>query len=197
MSVALIVLIVAVALPFFWVVGAYNRLAGLRGTVRDAYAQMDRQIKRRHLLAATLIGAVKNSMEDDPALLETVGSARSRAVNVNQTISPLPSSTEAIAGIAQAEAELSDALRRLLAFASAHDALKANTDVMRLVADLAESESSIGIAGLGYNASAMLYNTGLDEAPARYIGILFRFTPAPLLPASGSLQFHGIGAAAE
>ena len=181
MSVGLIVLMAVLALPLFWVVGAYNRLAALRGRVRNSYAQLDRQIKRRYLLATTLTGAAKDSMGDDAALLEAV----SRTVSVSQTISSSPSTPDSIAELAHAEAELSNALGRLLAFAAAHDALKTNADVVRLVADLTDSDTRIGVAGLGYNASAMLYNTGLEEAPARYLAFLFRFTKATLLPATG------------
>lgn len=161
----LALLVVVVAL---WGVGIYNGLVSLRQMVRNAFAQIDVQLKRRHDLIPNLVNTVKGYATHEKDTLERVINARARATSVT-----LP------ADKIKAEGELSSALGRLLAVSEAYPELKANQNFMSLQTELGTTEDRIAFSRQGYNDVVQKYNTSVQVFPAVFVARLFGFTAEP------------------
>ncbi len=131
-----IVVLVIVAVVVFWVVGAYNRLVSLRNKFKNAFAQIDVQLKRRYDLIPNLVETAKGYMKHERETLEKVTSARNSAVTANAAAAADPGSASAMQGLIVAEGALSGALSRLFALVEAYPDLKANQNMMQLTEEL-------------------------------------------------------------
>lgn len=154
-------LIVLVALV---VIGIYNGLVRLRNQCRNAWSQIDVQLKRRHDLIPNLVETVKGYAGHERQTLESVIKARSAAVNAS-----------GVAQQAQAEGELSQALGRLMLLVEQYPNLKANQNFMALQEELASTENRIGFSRQAYNDSVMGYNTKVESFPANVVAGAFNF----------------------
>ncbi len=181
-----IVVLVIIALIVFWIVGAYNRLVSLRNKFRNAFAQIDVQLKRRYDLIPNLVETAKGYMKHERETLENVIKARNTAVTANAAASADPGSASAIQGLVAAEGALSGALSRLFALAEAYPDLKANQNMMQLSEELTGTENKISFSRQAFNDAVMSYNTASQQFPTNVIAGMFSFTPAELLKSTES-----------
>ena len=181
-----IVVLVIIAVVVFWAVGAYNRLVSLRNKFRNAFAQIDVQLKRRYDLIPNLVETAKAYMKHERETLENVIKARNTAVTANAAASADPGSVSAIQGLVAAEGALSGALSRLFALAEAYPDLKANQNMMQLTEELTGTENKISFARQAFNDAVMSYNTSSQQFPTNVIAGTFSFAPAELLQSTES-----------
>jgi LemA protein len=179
-----IIVLVIIAVLVFWAIGAYNRLISLRNRFRNAFAQIDVQLKRRYDLIPNLVETAKAYMKHERETLENVIKARNTAVTANAAASADPGSATAIQGLVAAEGALSGALARLFALAEAYPDLKANQNMMQLSEELTGTENKISFARQSFNDAVMSYNTAAQQFPTNVIAGAFSFAPAELLQAT-------------
>jgi LemA protein len=184
--VGLLVFLVLVAVVVFWLVGVYNRLVAQRNEFKNAFAQIDVQLKRRYDLIPNLVETAKKYMAHERETLEAVIKARNSAVSANTTAAADPSNTSAMRELASAEGGLSGALGRLFAVAEGYPDLKANQNMMQLTEELTSTENRIAFARQAYNDSVMSYNNSVQQFPSNFIAGAFQFQPAELLKATES-----------
>ncbi len=159
-----IVLLVVAGVFLLWAVTAYNGLVRLRNHVKNAWAQIDVQLKRRHDLIPNLVETVKGFAGHEKQTLENVVAARSQAV-----------SAQGVASQAQAEGELSQALGRLMMVVEQYPDLKANQNFLALQEELTSTENKIGFSRQFYNDSVMVFNTKVQSVPTNLVAGMFRF----------------------
>ncbi len=160
-----VVLLVGI-IAAFWAISTYNKLVGMRESVRGAWSQIEVLLKRRHDLIPNLVETVKGYAGHEKETLENVISARNQAV-----------SAQGVQSQARAEGELSGALSRLMAVAEAYPDLKANTNFSQLQGELASTENGIADQRQGYNNTVQRYNAAIQTVPTNFIAGPFGFTP--------------------
>ncbi len=168
----------------FWAVGAYNRLVSLRNRFKNAFAQIDVQLKRRYDLIPNLVETAKGYMKHERDTLEAVIAARNQAVSANAKVSSDPTNAGAMQQMAAAEGALSSTLGRLFALSEAYPDLKANENMMQLTEELTGTENRIAFSRQAYNDSVMEYNTSIEQFPGSVIANMFAFKGAELLEAT-------------
>jgi LemA protein len=183
-----VIFLAVVALIVFWIVGAYNRLIELRNRFRNAFAQIDVQLKRRYDLIPNLVETARAYMKHERETLEAVIKARNTAAGANSAAAADPGSAAALRGLATAEGALSGALSRLFALAEAYPDLKANQNMMQLTEELTGTENKIAFARQAFNDSVLSYNTAVGQFPSNLIAGLFSFKEAELLAATESAE---------
>jgi LemA protein len=180
----LIILLIVVAVPVFfvlmWIMGAYNRLVALRNRFKNAYAQIDVQLKRRYDLIPNLVETAKGYIKHERGTLEAVIAARNAASAANVAAAKSPGDAAAMKQLSGAEAALTGTLGRLFALAEAYPDLKANTTMMTLMEELTSTENKVAFARQAYNDSVMAYNTQRETFPTNMIAGPFNFGPAEL-----------------
>jgi len=176
---------VVVALAAF-AIAMYNRLVVLRNRFKNAYAQIDVQLKRRYDLIPNLVEAAKGYIAHERGTLEAVIAARGAAVNAAQRAAGAPGDPAAMQGLSQAEGALGGALGRLLAVFEAYPDLKANQNVLAVQEELSSTENKVAFARQGYNDAVMEYNTKRESFPENTMAGMFGFGPAELLQATES-----------
>ena len=169
-----------------WGVAIYNGLVVLRNRFRNAFAQIDVQLRRRYDLIPNLVEAVKAYLQHERLTLEAVVQARGGAVSAAQRAAAAPGDPAAMQGLAHAEGTLSGALGRLLAVFENYPDLKANQNVLALQEELASTENKVAFARQAYNDSVMQYNTKRESFPDNVCAGLFGFAAAELLQATES-----------
>jgi LemA protein len=167
-------------------IAVYNRLVALRNRFKNAFAQIDVQLKRRYDLIPNLVESVKGYLQHERGTLEAVVQARGNAVSAAQRAAAAPGDPGAMQGLAQAEGVLGGALGRLLAVFESYPDLKANQSVMVLQEELTSTENKIAFARQAYNDSVMQYNTRRESFPDNVFAGLFGFGGAELLQATES-----------
>ena len=161
-------------------VGIYNRLVGLRNRFKNAYAQIDVQLKRRYDLIPNLVEVAKGYMKHERETLEAVISARNAAASANQSVAADPSNPEAMKKLMSAENTLGGTLGRLFALSESYPDLKANQNMMQLSEELTTTENKVSFARQAYNDAVMHYNTAREVFPQNIIANMFNFGPATL-----------------
>ena len=164
-----------------FVVVLYNRLVGLRNRVKNAFAQIDVQLTRRHDLIPNLVETAKGYLKHERETLEAVIRARNTAVTMLKRAAADPSSPDAVRGLAGAEGALGAALGRLFALAEAYPDLKANQNMMQLSEELTSTENRVAFARQSYNDAVMEYNNAREMFPSSVIAGTFQFNPAAML----------------
>ena len=152
-----------------WLMLTYNGLVKLRQLVKNAWAQIDVQLKRRHDLIPNLVNTVKGYAAHEKGTFEAVVNARAKATSVT-----LP------ADKIKAEGELSQALARLLAVAEAYPELKANQNFLSLQGELSTTEDRVAFSRQAYNDAVTRYNTAIQSFPAVVIASSMGFRAEPL-----------------
>lgn len=160
----LIVLAVVVVLALF-IVSIYNRLVVLRNRFKNAFAQIDVQLKRRYDLIPNLVETAKGYLKHERETLEAVVAARNQASAAVQKASADPANGDAMRGLLGAEATLTGALGRLFAVVEAYPDLKANATMAQLMEELTSTENKIAFARQAYNDAVMAYNTTRETFP--------------------------------
>jgi len=177
-----------IAVLVLYAIVEYNRLVQLRNRFKNAFAQIDVQLKRRYDLIPNLVEAVKGYLQHERGTLEAVVKARGEAVSAEQRAAAAPGDPAAMQGLARAEGALGGALGRLLAVFEAYPDLKANTNVLALQEELASTENKVAFARQAYNDSVMTYNTRRESFPDNLFAGPFGFGPAELLHTTGSAE---------
>ncbi len=173
------IVLVAVVLVVF-IVAAYNSLVTLRNRYKNAYSQIDVQLKRRYDLIPNLVETAKGYLAHERGTLEAVIAARNAAVTANTRAAQNPGDSSAMKEISSAETALSGAMGRLFALAESYPDLKANTTMLSLMEELTSTENKVSFARQAYNDSVMAYNTRREVFPTNLIAGPFNFGPAEL-----------------
>ena len=171
---------VVVVVILFWVIGVYNRLVRLRQRFKNAFAQIDVQLKRRHDLIPNLVETAKGYMKHERETLESVIAARSQAVTAEKAAAANPGDANAMRGLMGAEGALTGALGRLFAVMESYPDLKANQNMLSLQEELASTENRIAFSRQAYNDSVMQYNTQRETFPDTIFAGMFGFREAQL-----------------
>ncbi len=162
-------------------ISIYNRLVAGRNRFKNAFAQIDVQLTRRHDLIPNLVETAKGYIKHERETLEAVINARNTAVSGLKAAAADPSDPQAMKNLAQAEQGLSGALGRLFALSEAYPDLKANQNMMQLSEELTTTENKVAFARQAYNDSVMDYNTLRESFPNNFFAGWFAFRPAELL----------------
>jgi LemA protein len=183
MSITLIVLgvllLIVLALAA-WVAGIYNTLVALRNRFKNAFAQIDVQLKRRYDLIPNLVETAKGYMKHERETLENVTKARNIAYTASQAAAANPADPNAMKNLVSAETGLTGALSRLMVVSEQYPDLKANQNMMQLTEELTSTENKIAFARQAYNDSVMSYNTTRETFPNVIFAGMFGFIPAEL-----------------
>ncbi len=175
-----VLLIIFVGIILFGV-GMFNRLVSGRNAYKNAFAQIDVQLTRRHDLIPNLVETAKAYMAHEKETLEAVINARNAAVaGLNQAKAD-PTDPQAMKQLGQAEQGLSGALGRLFALSESYPDLKANENMMQLSEELTTTENKVSFARQAYNDAVMMYNNLREQFPSNFIANWFQFDPAELL----------------
>src|SRR5437867_8427118 len=176
----ILLLVVPVFFILMWIVGGYNRLVALRNRFKNAYAQIDVQLKRRYDLIPNLVETAKGYIKHERGTLEAVVAARNAAAAANVKAAQSPGDAAAMKELAGAEAALTGTLGRLFAVAEAYPDLKANQTMNSLMEELTSTENKVAFARQAYNDAVMSYNTARETFPNNLIAGTFHFDPATL-----------------
>jgi LemA protein len=172
-------LVVAIFLAML-VIGVYNKLVTMRNRYKNAYAQIDVQLKRRYDLIPNLVETAKGYIKHERETLEAVTAARNIAYAASKAAAANPGDSSAVKGLAAAEAGLGGALSRLMMVSEQYPDLKANQNMMQLTEELTSTENKISFARQAYNDSVMTYNTDREVFPSNLIAGMFNFAAAEL-----------------
>lgn len=180
----IITLVVFVALIAFLasiVIGSYNSLVKFRNRYKNAFAQIEVQLRRRYDLIPNLVETVKGYMKHERETLEAVIQARNAAVSASSTAAQTPGDPRAMQDLGAAEAALTGSLGRLFALAESYPDLKADQSMGQLMEELTSTENKISFARQAFNDAVTLYNTKREVFPSNIIAGMFNFAAAQLL----------------
>ncbi len=178
--ITLIVVAVIIGLILLFVVSVYNNLVTLRNRYKNAYAQIDVQLKRRYDLIPNLVETAKGYMAHERGTLEEVIQARNGAASANQKAAANPGDADAMKGLIAAETGLTGALGKFFALSEAYPDLKANQNMMQLSEELTSTENKVAFARQSYNDSVMTFNTAREVFPSNIIAGTFNFNEAQM-----------------
>ena len=177
-----LLVILGIVLVFVaYISGIYNRLVTLANRYKNAFAQIDVQLKRRHDLIPNLVEMVKGYMKHEQDTLTKVIEARNKAVSAGQAAAANPGDPTAMKNLGAAESQLNGALGRLLMIAEAYPDLKANQNMMSLQEELTSTENTVSFARQSYNDAVTEYNTAREVFPSVLFSGMFGFREAQLL----------------
>jgi LemA protein len=169
-----------------WAISIYNGLVSLRNRFKNAFAQIDVQLKRRYDLIPNLVETAKGYIKHERETLEAVIKARNQAVAAAAAAGANPGNPAAMQQLGQAEGALTGVLGRMFALAESYPDLKANQNMLALQEELSSTENKVAFARQGFNDSVMEYNTKRESFPDNIFAGMFGFTPAELLAATES-----------
>ena len=178
-------IIVALAV---WAISIYNGLVTLRNRFKNAFAQIDVQLKRRYDLIPNLVEVAKGYIKHERETLEAVIKARNQAVAAATAAGANPGNPAAMQQLGAAEGALTGVLGRMFALAEAYPDLKANTNMLSLQEELSSTENKVAFARQAFNDSVMEYNTKRESFPDNIFAGMFGFGPAELLAATESAE---------
>lgn len=178
MNTLLIVLVVLaiLVLPVLFAVGIYNGLVKLRNRYKNAFAQIDVQLKRRHDLIPNLVETAKAFMQHERETLEAVIQARNAATAAREQADT--GNPGSIQQLASAESGLGGVLGRLFALSESYPELRSNQNMLQLQEELTSTESKVAFARQSYNDAVMHYNNKLEMFPSNFVAGIFNFVPA-------------------
>lgn len=191
MSIALVLLLViggAALLVGFWLIGAYNGLVTLRNRFKNAFAQIDVQLKRRYDLIPNLVETAKGYLKHERETLEAVIAARNTAYAASKAAAANPADAAAMKGLLGAESGLAGAMSRLMVVAEQYPDLKANQNMMQLTEELTSTENKVSFARQAYNDAVTTYNTTRERFPTNLIAGIFNFAEAALFQVENAAE---------
>jgi LemA protein len=177
--VAIVLLVVVIGVVGF-IIGVYNKLVTMRNRYKNAYAQIDVQLKRRYDLIPNLVEIAKGYIKHERETLENVTKARNIAYTASQAAAANPGDASAMKNLVSAESGLAGTLSRLMMVSESYPDLKANQNMMQLTEELTSTENKISFARQAYNDSVMTYNTDREVFPSNLIAGMFNFGAAEL-----------------
>ncbi|HLR91136.1 MAG TPA: LemA family protein [Balneolaceae bacterium] len=174
----LLILGAIILLLIFWGVGIYNNLVSLRNRFKNAFAQIDVQLKRRYDLIPNLVEVAKTYMKHERETLEAVIQARNQAQQAEQQVAGQPDDPQAMQRLMGAEQALTGSLGRLFALSENYPDLKANQNMMQLTEELSSTENKISFARQAFNDAVMNYNIYREKFPNVLFANAFGFLQA-------------------
>ncbi|MDZ7758208.1 LemA family protein [Rhodohalobacter sp.] len=174
----LIILSVLIIILIAWSVSIYNKLVALRNRFKNAFAQIDVQLKRRYDLIPNLVEIAKSYMKHERETLEAVIQARNQAQQAEEQVASQPDDPNAMKNLMGAEQTLTGSLGRLFALSENYPDLKANQNMMQLSEELSSTENKIAFARQAFNDSVMNYNTYREQFPNTIFAGMFGFNQA-------------------
>jgi LemA protein len=172
----------------FWAIAIYNGLVASRNQFKNAFAQIDVQLKRRYDLIPNLVETAKAYLTHERETLDAVITARGVAMSAAQKAAAAPGEAAAMQDLAQAEGVLGGAMGRLMAVFEAYPDLKANQNILHVQEELTSTENKIAFARQAYNDAVMEYNTKRESFPDTLFASRFGFSAATLLEATESAE---------
>jgi len=163
-----------------YAMGIYNALVSLRNRFKNAFAQIDVQLKRRYDLIPNLVETAKGYLKHERETLEAVIQARNGAASAEQKAAANPDDPSAIKSLMGAETALTGAMGRFFALSESYPDLKANQNMAQLTEELTSTENKVAFARQGYNDSVMAYNTKRESFPANIFAGIFNFKEAQM-----------------
>ncbi len=188
MMILVVVVIGLVALIGIFAMGVYNGLVKLRNLFKNAFSQIDVQLKRRHDLIPNLVETAKAYMAHESGTLEAVIAARNGAVRARQNAAANPGDAASMQKLGAAEAGLGGVLGRLFAVSEAYPDLKANQNMMQLTEELTTTENKVAFARQAYNDSVLAYNNKREVFPNNIFAAIFGFAEAALFEIESSAE---------
>lgn len=185
---SILLLIGMLMVPLLWGVAVFNRFVTLRNRYRNAYAQIDVQLKRRYDLIPNLVTATRAYLAHERQTLEAVIAARQRASDASEVALHRPRDGQALVALEAAEAALARPLSRLMALVEQYPELRADDTVQRLTEELGTTENRIGFARQAFNDQVMSYNTAVESFPASLVASWCGFGRANVLRVTASAQ---------
>ena len=173
-------ILAALVVLFFWGVSVYNSLITHRNRYKNAFAQIDVQLKRRYDLIPNLVETAKGYMAHERETLETVTNARNIASGAAGKAAANPTDGQCIQQLNRAEGELAGALSRLMVVVEAYPDLKANQNMLALQEELTSTENKVAFARQAFNDAVMMYNNAREVFPSNLVSGLFHFPAAVL-----------------
>lgn len=193
MGTAFIILLIAIPLALvIFVIAMYNGLVQLRNRYKNAFAQIDVQLKRRHDLIPNLVETAKGFMKHERETLEAVIQARNAAESARQQANANVGDATAIQGLANAESGLGGTLGRLFALSESYPDLKSNQNMLQLQEELTSTESKVAFSRQAYNDAVMNFNNKIEMFPSNLIAGIFSFVPATLFEVSDDSEREAV-----
>ncbi|MGJ8656220.1 MAG: LemA family protein [Akkermansiaceae bacterium] len=174
----LIGLIVVAVLVAFWLMGMYNGLVKSRNRYKNAFSQIDVQLKRRHDLIPNLIETAKAYMKHESETLENVIKARNSAESARKSVSPEDSVS--MGTLAAAETSLGSTMGSFIGLSESYPDLKSNQNMMQLSEELTTTENKVGFSRQAYNDAVTMYNNKCETFPSSIFAGMFNFNQAVL-----------------
>jgi LemA protein len=185
----LLIVVIGVSVGgILFAVGIYNQLVALRNRFKNAWAQIDVQLKRRYDLIPNLVETAKSYLKHERETLESVIAARNQAVSACQKASASPDSAQAIKGLMGAEGQLMGAMGRFNLVVEAYPDLKADKTMSQLSEELTSTENRISFARQAFNDSVMVYNTAREKFPNVIFAGAFNFQSAELFEITNTAE---------
>ena len=191
-TIALIVVGVVAVLFLFYAISVYNNLVTLRNRYKNAFAQIDVQLKRRYDLIPNLVETAKGYMKHESGTLEAVIKARNAAFSAGQQAAANPGDPRAMQGLSTAETALAGTMTKFLGLAEAYPDLKANTNMLALQEELTSTENKISFARQAFNDAVTSYNTAREVFPSNIVAGFGGFGPAELFEVSAPEQREAV-----
>ena len=182
----LLIFFAIVGIIIFYIVSLYNGLVAKRNNYKNAFSQIDVQLKRRYDLIPNLVETVKGYIKHERETLEAVIAARNTALAASKQAAAHPGDPGSMQALSGAEGLLTGALGRLFAVAESYPDLKANQNVLQLQEELTSTENRISFARQAYNDGVTTYNTDCEKFPTTIIAGMFNFAKAELLASTES-----------
>ena len=184
--IALLVVVVLAVVLVAWVIGLYNGLVVLKNRFKNAFAQIDVQLRRRYDLIPNLVETAKGYLKHERETLTAVIEARNQAAGAAKALAAAPGDVGASAAFAKAESGLAGVLSRLMVVVERYPELKADGQMSRVMEELSSTENRIAFARQAYNDSVTEYNTKREVFPTSIVAGIFNFAPAALLESTDS-----------
>ena len=183
-----IVILGLVVILIGWLIVTYNGLVSLRNQLKNAWSQIDVQLKRRYDLIPNLVETAKGYLKHERETLEAVIAARNTAYAASKAAAANPADASAMKGLLSAESGLTGALSRLMVVSEQYPDLKANQNMMQLTEELTSTENKISFARQAYNDAVTTYNTTRERFPTNLLAGLFNFTEAQLFQVDAAAE---------
>ena len=184
--IALLVIVVIAIVLIAWIVGLYNGLVVLKNRFKNAFAQIDVQLRRRYDLIPNLVETAKGYLKHERETLTAVIEARNQAAGAAKALAAAPGDPAAVKAFAAAESGLAGVLSRLMVVVERYPDLKADKQMARVMEELTSTENRIAFARQAYNDSVTEYNTKRELFPSSIVAGIFNFAPAALLESTDS-----------
>ena len=188
MLVPIVVIIAVIVVAIMAVAGPYNALVTLRQRYKNAFAQIDVQLKRRYDLIPNLVETAKGYMKHERETLEAVVAARNQAVTATRAALSDPGGEESMASFNRAEGNLGGAMRRMMLLVENYPDLKASQNMLALQEELASTENKVSFARQSYNDAVTVYNTKREVFPTNIVARFFNFGPAVLFEVTDAVE---------